>query len=189
MSDRLVGLFAQELGVDAGNLTDASSPENVPQWDSLAAMHGHAREAYPEECCGVLFEREGRVQCVRASNVQNALHIQDPAQFPRTAASGYTMGPEAAPILIGSERGELRLLAIYHSHPQREAYFSQEDRRQALGARGEPIYPQAGYIVMSVRNREVRATKVFVWDAASRDYVEAQIESKSGRGSEQADTP
>ena len=141
----------------------------------LAAMHAHAREAYPDECCGLIFERDGREDIVRATNIQNELHAQDPDQFPRTAATGYTMGPEAAPVLIRSERGELRLLAIYHSHPERESYFSQEDRRQALGARGEPIYPQAGYIVMSVRDREVRATKVFVWDAAARDYVEAQI--------------
>jgi adenylyltransferase/sulfurtransferase len=142
---------------------------------SLAAIHAHAREAFPDECCGMIFERDGREEIVRATNIQNELHAQDPDQFPRTASTGYTMGPEAAPILIGSERGELRLLAIYHSHPQREAYFSKEDRRQALGAREEPIYPQAGYIVMSVRNREVRGTKVFVWDAAARDYVEAQI--------------
>ena len=142
---------------------------------SLAAMHAHAREAYPDECCGMIIERDHRVEIVRVSNVQNDLHAQDPDRFPRTAATGYTMGPDAAPTLIRSERGELRLLAIYHSHPQREAYFSQEDRKQALGARGEPIYPQAGYIVMSVRNREVRATKLFVWDAAARDYVEAQI--------------
>lgn len=142
---------------------------------SLAAIHAHAREAYPDECCGMIIERDGREEIVRATNVQNELHAQDPDQFPRTAATGYTMGMEAARILIRCERGELRLLAVYHSHPQREAYFSREDRRQAFGARGEPIYPQAGYIVMSVRNREVRATKLFVWDAAARDYVEAQI--------------
>ena len=142
---------------------------------NLAALHAHAREAYPEECCGMIFERDGREEIVRATNIQNELHAQDPDQFPRTAATGYTMGAEVAPFLIRSERGELRLLAIYHSHPQREAYFSQEDRKQAVGARNEPIYPQAGYIVMSVRNREVRATKLFVWDAAARDYVEAQI--------------
>ena len=144
---------------------------------SLAAMHAHAREAYPDECCGMIIERDGRVEIVPVTNVQNELHAQDQDQFPRTAATGYTMGPEAARILIGSERGELRLLAIYHSHPEREAYFSQEDRKQALGAGGEPIYPQTGYIVMSVRDREVRATKVFVWDAVARDYLEAQIGS------------
>jgi len=142
---------------------------------SLAAIHAHAREAYPEECCGMIIERDGREEIVLATNIQNDLHAQDPDQFPRTAAIAYTMGPEAARILIGSERGELRLLAIYHSHPEHEAYFSQEDRKQACGAWDEPIYPQAGYIVMSVRNREVRATKVFVWDAVARDYVETQI--------------
>ena len=125
----------------------------------------------------MIFERDQRVETVRVTNVQNELHAQDPDQFPRTAATGYTMGAEAAPILISSERGELRLLAIYHSHPERDAYFSEEDRKQARGARGEPIYPQAGYIVMSVRDREVRATKVFVWEPAARDYAEAQISS------------
>lgn len=144
---------------------------------SLAAMHAHACEAFPDECCGLIFERDGRQEILRATNIQNELHAQDADMFPRTAATGYTMGPEAATILIRCERGELRLLAIYHSHPQREAYFSQEDRKQAMGARGEPIYPHAAYIVMSVRDSEVRATKLFVWDAAARDYVEAQIGS------------
>ena len=123
----------------------------------------------------MIIERDGRVEIVPVTNIQNELHSQDPDRFPRTAATAYTMGLEAARILIRSERGELALLAIYHSHPEHEAYFSQEDRKQALGARNEPIYPQAGYIVMSVRNREVLATKVFVWDAAARDYVAVQI--------------
>lgn len=142
---------------------------------SLEAMGAHAREAYPEECCGLIVERGGCEEAVRASNTQNELHREDPARFPRTAAVAYTMGPEAAPFLIGSERGELRLLAIYHSHPDREAYFSAEDRRQACGARGEPIYPQAAQIVVSVRNGEVRTVKAFRWDSRARDYLEEPI--------------
>ena len=43
MTDRLVMLFAEELGVDVGVLSEGSSPENVPQWDSLAAMRLVAR--------------------------------------------------------------------------------------------------------------------------------------------------
>lgn len=38
MTDRLVSLFERELGVDAGSLSDDSSPETVERWDSLAAM-------------------------------------------------------------------------------------------------------------------------------------------------------
>jgi acyl carrier protein len=38
MNDALVELFAEVLGVDPAELSDDSSPENVKQWDSLAAM-------------------------------------------------------------------------------------------------------------------------------------------------------
>ena len=39
MSDTLITLFADVLEVDASNLNDQSAPDNVEQWDSLAAMH------------------------------------------------------------------------------------------------------------------------------------------------------
>ena len=38
MSDALIQLFAEVLHVDPSKLNDESSPENVKQWDSLAAM-------------------------------------------------------------------------------------------------------------------------------------------------------
>lgn len=145
---------------------------------SLAALHAHARDTYPEECCGMLIERDGREEVVRVSNIQNEMHAKDAQQFPRTAAIAYTMGREVAPILIAADRGELKLLAIYHSHPEHDAYFSAEDREQALGGWDEPNYPHAGQIVMSVRQREVRDTKAFVWDVAVRDYVAVEIEVK-----------
>ncbi len=142
---------------------------------SLEAIHAHARSTYPEECCGLIIECDGIEQVVQASNMQNELHAEDPERFPRSAAVAFTMGPEAAPALIACERGELRLLAIYHSHPQCGAYFSAEDRRNACGAKGDPIYPQAAQIVMSVREGVIEATKAFVWNAESRDFVEAEI--------------
>jgi acyl carrier protein len=39
MSDALIAVFAEVLQVDAAALNDNSSPDNVSQWDSLAAMH------------------------------------------------------------------------------------------------------------------------------------------------------
>jgi acyl carrier protein len=38
MSDVLIQLFAEVLQIDPAGLNDNSSPENVKQWDSLAAM-------------------------------------------------------------------------------------------------------------------------------------------------------
>jgi [CysO sulfur-carrier protein]-S-L-cysteine hydrolase len=142
---------------------------------SLAALHAHACATYPDECCGMIITRNGREEVVRVANIQNELHAQDPQQFPRTAAIAYTMGREAAPILMGVERGDLTLRAIYHSHPEHEAYFSAEDRKQALGGWDEPNYPQAAQIVVSVRDRAVHATKAFAWDETARDYVEVPL--------------
>jgi len=39
MSDVLIDLFAEVLQVEPKALNDNSSPDNVSQWDSLAAMH------------------------------------------------------------------------------------------------------------------------------------------------------
>jgi len=39
MSDTLIELFAEVLQVEPKALNDNSSPDNVSQWDSLAAMH------------------------------------------------------------------------------------------------------------------------------------------------------
>lgn len=143
--------------------------------DILAALHAHAASTYPDECCGFIITRHGRDEVVRVSNVQNELHAKDTVQFPRTAAIAYTMGSEAAPILMGAERGELTLRAIFHSHPDHDAYFSAEDRTQAFGGWDEPNYPDAAQLVISVRAGTVRATKAFVWDAAVRDFVEVEI--------------
>lgn len=39
MSDALISLFAEILQVEPSALNDNSSPDNVRQWDSLAAMN------------------------------------------------------------------------------------------------------------------------------------------------------
>ena len=38
MSDRLLELFSHGLGIPATDLSDETSPNNTPAWDSLAAM-------------------------------------------------------------------------------------------------------------------------------------------------------
>ena len=37
-ADRLISLFAEGLGAPPENLSDESSPDNTPEWDSLAGM-------------------------------------------------------------------------------------------------------------------------------------------------------
>jgi proteasome lid subunit RPN8/RPN11 len=138
-------------------------------------LHEHARSTFPEECCGFIIERTGHLSVVRVTNVQNQKHAENPEQFPRTAAIAYTMGPEAAPVLVDHDRGRLVIRAIYHSHPQHAAYFSAEDKKQAT-VWDEPSYPDAAQIVLSVVDGEVRDAKAFRWDAAARDFVEVAFQ-------------
>ncbi|MFZ2007909.1 MAG: acyl carrier protein [Stellaceae bacterium] len=38
MTDRVSKVFAEVLGLSAEQITDDTSPDNTPQWDSMAAM-------------------------------------------------------------------------------------------------------------------------------------------------------
>jgi len=122
----------------------------------------------------MLVDRGGVLDVVPVTNVQNEKHAENPEAFPRTAATAYTMGAEAAPILVGHERGDLTLRAFYHSHPQHDAYFSAEDKKQAT-VWDEPSYPNAAQIVISVYDREVKAAKAFQWSESDRDFVEIEL--------------
>lgn len=143
---------------------------------SQQAMEAHARATYADECCGILIERDGQQEAIRVTNIQNEMHAQDPERYPRTAQTAYSMGPEAGPLLMAAQRGEVTLRAIYHSHPEHDAYFSAEDKAQALGGWDEPMYPEVTWIVLSVRNGEVVATKTFHWSTKEQDFHEITLE-------------
>lgn len=141
-------------------------------------IHAHARATFPHECCGIIVERDGSLSAVAVTNIQNEKHAENPEAFPRTAEIAYTMGPEAAPILVDHDRGRLVIRAIYHSHPQEASYFSAEDKKQAT-VWDEPSYPDAMQIVVSVIDGEVRDAKAFRWQEAAGDFVEVPLEVAS----------
>lgn len=143
--------------------------------DIIDQLTAHAVATYPEECCGFVVERDGRLAVVRVTNIQNQQHAANPEHFPRTAAIAYTMGPEAAPVLVDHDRGRLVIRAIYHSHPKHAAYFSAEDKKQAT-VWDEPSYPDAVQIVMSVIDGEVRDLKAFRWTDSARDFAEVELQ-------------
>jgi len=59
------------------------------------------------------------------------------------------------------ERGE-DLVAIYHSHPASPGYPSPTDRAEAVDHRGEPRFPGAAYVLVSllVEEPEIRAFRI-----------------------------
>ena len=143
----------------------------------LAAIHEHARETYPEECCGFVLMEEGNERVRRVANIQNQLHHSDSARFPGDGKRAYFMDPKTLlEVYAGVDSGERQIKAVYHSHPDQEAYFSPEDKKLALFD-GEPVDPEWIHVIVSICNREVRATRAFEWDDEERDFVELHIAS------------
>ena len=136
----------------------------------------HAQETFPEECCGVIFSAGTTDQVVRVKNIQNRLHALDPQTYPRTAAIAYAMDPLELDSVIrqGEERGR-RLKAFYHSHPDHDAYFSDEDKAFASPF-GEPTYPDVGQIVISIYKRALKEIRAFEWSAARNDFAEVPLD-------------
>ena len=142
-------------------------------WDQLVA---HAVGEYPIECCGILIrDPAGVVEVARIRNVQDEMHARDPARYPRTARTAYAGHPaDLKDALERAERPGFSLVGFYHSHPDHAAYFSDEDVAQATPF-GEPSYPDAVQIVLSVVDREVKDVKAFAWNGEQSAYAETAV--------------
>ena len=144
--------------------------------DTIAAIDRESVAAYPEECCGAVLA-DGLHELVRpVPNVQNRMHAEDPAKYPRDARIAYTMDPKALYSLLDeSEKQQRPIRVFYHSHPEHDAYFSSEDRDRAL-AWDEPAYPGAVYVVISVYGGAVKDRRAYAWDQARREFAEVPLE-------------
>jgi proteasome lid subunit RPN8/RPN11 len=141
--------------------------------DELARVQAQAAAEYPAECCGVLLVREAPTPerlLLPCRNIQDELHGKDPVRHPRDSRTAYFIDPQDL-LTIGRREGQgYRVATIYHSHIDTGAYFSATDRQNAL-IDGEPAYPDAAYVVLSVVERRVVDAAAFVWDKTARDFV------------------
>lgn len=89
----------------------------------LTTIEEHALRVYPEECCGLIL------------GAGNTIHAAVPLA---NVSSGdrrrrYAISPAD---LIDAQRSAreqgLRIVGVYHSHPDERAYFSPTDREQAV---------------------------------------------------------
>lgn len=117
----------------------------------LNEVFAHAREADPEECCGLVTGDDAQPyrHVVRCRNDMTRHHQRDPVAFPRDGSQGFYMNEQdylRAEDEAGA-RGE-RITCVYHSHVNAGAYFSEMDQDFA----SEPLFPfpDADHLVVSV---------------------------------------
>jgi len=111
--------------------------------DQAKALITHAQEEAPNECCGLLAGRHGRVERVYpGTNVDHSPYT-------------YLMDPkEQLAAFKDMEAAELDLVGIYHSHTHTAAYPSRTDVAKAF-------YPDAMYVIVSLAKRDAPDIRAF----------------------------
>jgi proteasome lid subunit RPN8/RPN11 len=147
-----------------------AEPGALPR-ELLLEVFQHARECYPEECCGLLLgtDREGPLQVIRCTNVQSQRVARGESNLDATRAF-WIDEQELWNALRSAESSGQKLMVIYHSHVDTAAYLSHTDAAGALGPDGTPLYPDTAQLVVSVRDSGVGEAALFHWDLEARVF-------------------
>ena len=154
----------------------AARPYRLPA-RLIAEVYAHAREGYPEECCGLLVGPEGGAptRIVRCANVQSARRARGDSELGARHAFWFDERELLGALRDAEHRGEV-LAVIYHSHVDADAYLSHADVAGALGPSGDPLYPGAVQLVVSVREGRVHEAVCYPWDAERGRFVGRTLE-------------
>jgi proteasome lid subunit RPN8/RPN11 len=151
--------------------------------EAINTISKQAIGEYPSECCGIVTGVDTVLRVHALVNIQERLHAEDPGTHPRTSREAYAVDRNEVEQIIGeaADRGET-ILAFYHSHIDCGAYFSQMDK-EVQTVFGEPEFPEALHIVVSVKERRIAEIRGFRWDGSKQDFVMVDIQpgGTSGR--------
>ncbi len=104
-------------------------------------MVAHARETYPNECCGAMLGLIGE----ETKLVREAMPLEN--AYAGAQAARYELRPEDLREADKAARARnLDLIGIYHSHPDCDAYFSSTDLKNSC--------PWYSFVVLSIRKGE-----------------------------------
>jgi proteasome lid subunit RPN8/RPN11 len=128
-------------------------------WDAMVA---HARETYPNECCGAMLgSTDGDQKTVRiALRLRNA--------FEGAQAARYELRPED---LLAADKAarerSMDLIGIYHSHPDCDAYFSKTDLQNSC--------PWYSFVVLSIQKGEFHHANSWLPNADQTDAAKEEL--------------
>jgi proteasome lid subunit RPN8/RPN11 len=127
-----------------------------------AAMVAHARQTYPNECCGAML---GSIDDA-GKTVRAALPLEN--AFDGVQAARYELRPQD---LLGADRvaraRQMELIGIYHSHPDCGAYFSKTDLQNSC--------PWYSFVVLSVQKGEFDHAASYLPNAEQTEAVQEEL--------------
>ncbi|HYV08506.1 MAG TPA: M67 family metallopeptidase [Thermoplasmata archaeon] len=127
----------------------------------VRAIEDHARDAFPEECCGFLFghaDESRRVVEVRlaknvASEDREHRYVVDPLELLHADNEARAKG--------------LELIGIYHSHPNHPAAPSEFDRSRAAS--------WYSYLILRIVDRQPRELTAWLFDEGTRRFEPDEV--------------
>lgn len=153
-------------------------PKSVLAVVERAGVEAYARD---EEACGYL---EGPLedwaaidQAVELENLANKYHEVDPENHPRTGREYFKInGRKFEKAIAGARDAGRAVKVFFHSHLDCGSYFSAEDAASmTMGGESGPTFALS-YLVTAVDEGKVTAHRLFVYDEATRTFVEAPFE-------------
>ena len=122
----------------------------------VAAIQEHARETFPEECCGFLVGPAAEDK--RVDRVRRATNAA-PENRPRR----YVIDPRETLVLEKELAGSgLAILGFYHSHPNHPAVPSEFDRGHA--------WPWYAYVILSIVDRVPKDLRAWSLEDATSTF-------------------
>ncbi len=146
----------------------------IPYGPEIVARLVALCEADPgREVCGFVLRREGALHVVPVANVADRYHAVDPERFPRTSRDSYLMDPkEQLRVHRELEAWGGEIAAVWHSHVECGAYFSEKDQADAV-VEGVQAVPGAEYLVLGVRGGRVTEVRRYRLDGDA--FVESGL--------------
>jgi len=143
--------------------------------DTIRSISEHATAEYPSECCGIVTGGASVQRVHRCTNRQDELHARDPEQHPRTSREAYDIDRREMERIFADAAGNgEQVVCFYHSHIDCGAYFSRMDK-EVLTVFGEPEFPEAVHVVVSVQDRQVKEIKGYRWGGKQQDFIAAVV--------------
>jgi len=133
----------------------------------LNEMKTHARETYPDECCGFLIGGLPPSELESTRGISTLVRAQN--EFDGERRRRFLIRPEELRDMERrTEREGRAILGFYHSHPDHPARPSLFDQEHA--------WPWYAYIVLSVTATDVPEVGAFELDADSSTFHSLPLE-------------
>ncbi len=125
-------------------------------------MVGHAKRCFPNECCGVVFgETDGDVKMGKLAVPMTNVYQGSQADRYELSQTELLNADEAA------RKQGFDLLAIFHSHPDCDAYFSATDLKNSSS--------WYSFIVLSIKSGEFSHARSFIPNPEQTEAPEEQL--------------